>query len=46
MVPTGRRVRFGGTTFVHWREGRIAEGWNNVDFAGMMEQLAADKPRG
>jgi predicted ester cyclase len=39
MAPTGRKVQFTGMTFVVIREGKIVEGWNNFDFAGMFEQL-------
>ncbi len=36
---TGRSVEFTGMTFIRVKDGKIAEGWNNVDFAAMHEQL-------
>lgn len=36
---TGRTVEFTGMTFIRVKDGKIAEGWNNVDFASMFEQL-------
>ncbi|HEU4751475.1 MAG TPA: ester cyclase, partial [Armatimonadota bacterium] len=39
IPATGRRVRFTGMSFTVWKDGRIVEGWNNVDFASMLQQL-------
>jgi steroid delta-isomerase-like uncharacterized protein len=39
LPPTGRPIQFEGMTFVRWKDGRVAEGWNVVDFATMMRQL-------
>ena len=36
---TGRTVEFTGMTFMRVKNGKIAEGWNNVDFPAMFEQL-------
>lgn len=41
IPATGKRVNFTGMTFIRWKDGKIAEGWNNVDFAGIMAQLGA-----
>jgi len=39
-VPaTGKRVTFTGMTFIRWKDGQIAEGWNNVDLAGLFKQI-------
>jgi steroid delta-isomerase-like uncharacterized protein len=41
-VPaTGRRVRFTAMTFTRWRDGKIVEGWNNVDMMAILEQIGA-----
>lgn len=37
--PTGRRFRIGGMSIGRVRDGRIVEGWNNVDFLGLFSQL-------
>jgi steroid delta-isomerase-like uncharacterized protein len=36
---TGAGVRFTGMVFVRIAKGRIAEGWNNFDMVGMLQQL-------
>lgn len=36
---TGQTVEFTGMTFIHVKDGKIVEGWNNVDFPAMFEQL-------
>jgi steroid delta-isomerase-like uncharacterized protein len=36
---TGKTVVFTGMTFVHVREGKIVEGWNNLDFASLYKQI-------
>jgi steroid delta-isomerase-like uncharacterized protein len=41
-APTGRRVEFSGMTMVKVKDGKMVEGWNNFDFAGMMQQIGAD----
>ena len=39
-VPaTGRRVSFTGMSFTRWRNGQIVEGWNNVDFQSVLEEV-------
>ena len=40
MQPTGRAVGFGGMSWIRWRDGKIAEAWNEYDAAGMMKQLS------
>jgi steroid delta-isomerase-like uncharacterized protein len=41
LPPTGRKVSFSGMAFSRWRDGRIVEGWNLVDFPMMQQQLTA-----
>ena len=42
IPPTGRPVRASGIVIMRWDDtGRIAEGWNEFDAAGMQRQLAA-----
>jgi predicted ester cyclase len=41
LAPTGRQVRATGMVMTRWQDGRIVEGWNNVDIPGMMAQLSA-----
>jgi predicted ester cyclase len=42
IPPTGRPVRATGIIIMRWDDsGRIAEGWNEFDAAGMQRQLAA-----
>lgn len=41
LPPTGREVCFSGMVFSRWRDGKIVEGWNLVDFPLMMQQLTA-----
>jgi steroid delta-isomerase-like uncharacterized protein len=39
IPPTGRRFRSTAIVIVKWRDGKIAESWNEFDAAGMMRQL-------
>ncbi|MGV3723049.1 MAG: ester cyclase [Actinomycetota bacterium] len=39
LPPTGRSIHFEGMTFSRWKDGRIVEGWNQVDFPTMTRQL-------
>jgi steroid delta-isomerase-like uncharacterized protein len=50
IPATGKTVRFTGMTFARWKDGRIVEGWNNVDLAKAFLELgiwkAADPGEG
>jgi predicted ester cyclase len=37
---TGRKVYFTGLCMIRWKDGQIAEGWNEFDAAGLMRQIA------
>ena len=39
IPPTQRRVRFGGIVIYRIAEGRVAETWSVIDFAGLVRQL-------
>ena len=39
--PTGKRATIRVMDFVRYADGRVAEHWNIVDFAGLMQQLSA-----
>ncbi len=39
--PTGKRATIRVMDFVRYRDGKVAEHWNIVDMAGLMQQLAA-----
>ncbi|HEX8915719.1 MAG TPA: ester cyclase [Humisphaera sp.] len=41
VPPTGRRITVTGIVITRWRGGRIVEGWNQYDSAGMMRQVTA-----
>jgi steroid delta-isomerase-like uncharacterized protein len=41
MPATGNAVTVTGMTFARIIDGKIAEGWNNWDMMGMMNQIAA-----
>lgn len=41
IAPTNRPVRFTGMTFARWKDGKITEGWNEVDLPGLMRQVGA-----
>ncbi len=42
IPATGRRATIRVMDFVRYRDGRIAEQWNVVDVAGLMQQLTAE----
>jgi len=39
IPPTGKKVIFTGCSVTHWRDGKIVETWNYVDYLGLMQQL-------
>lgn len=39
VKATGRPVRVGGMVMVRWKDGKIAEGWNEFDAAGLARQI-------
>jgi predicted ester cyclase len=39
-APTGRAVTITGIVWCRWRDGRIIEGWNEFDAAGLMKQIS------
>ena len=41
IPPTGRKVSITGLVWIRWRDGRLIEGWNEFDAAGMLAQLTA-----
>jgi steroid delta-isomerase-like uncharacterized protein len=41
MPPTGKAVTFSAIVWCVWRDGRIAESWNEFDAWGLMQQLGA-----
>ena len=41
IPPTGRQIRVTGMSFTRWRNGQIAEGWNEFDVAALMQQINA-----
>lgn len=41
VEPTGKRVQFGCITIARVANGKIVEGWNNLDQLGLLTQLGA-----
>lgn len=39
IAPTGKQVTVTGTMMLRFAGGKIAEGWENFDGLGMMQQL-------
>lgn len=39
--PTGRTATFSGTSFLHVKDGKIAEAWNHMDFTRVVLELQA-----
>ncbi len=37
--PTGTLVRFGGTTWIHYRDAKMVEGWDCWNITGLAQQL-------
>jgi steroid delta-isomerase-like uncharacterized protein len=42
LRPSGRHFAVTGMSFVRIRDGMIAEGWNNWDLQGLLQQIAPD----
>jgi len=43
VKATGRKVRVSGLCMIRWKDGQIAEGWNEFDAAGLMRQIAGSE---
>lgn len=46
IAPTGKQVTITGMIMLRFAGGRIAEGWENYDELGMMQQLGVVAPPG
>ncbi|MGE0433311.1 MAG: ester cyclase [Planctomycetota bacterium] len=44
VMPTGRAVRIGGTTWMHVRDRQIRQSWTHWDQQGLLDQLAGAEP--
>lgn len=44
MPPSGKHLRFSGTTIVRMEDGKIVERWANVDELGLLQQLGVVPP--
>lgn len=44
VPPTGKRVSFTGIIWTRWKDGKIAEAWNEFDAWGLMQQVGASVP--
>jgi predicted ester cyclase len=42
VEPSGRRVEFSSTAVLRVRDGLIARAWDEIDAAGILQQLGAD----
>ena len=41
-VPaTGKQVEFTGTLVSHFNNGKVVEGWENLDSLGLLKQIGA-----
>jgi steroid delta-isomerase-like uncharacterized protein len=44
-APTGRAIKIGSMSMARVRDGRLVEGWDNVDYLGLYAQLGfAERP--
>ena len=39
VAPTGRAIRISSMSMARVRDGRLVEGWDNVDYLGLFAQL-------
>lgn len=44
IAPTQKPVIFSGIIMIRWKDGKIAEAWNEFDAWGMMQQLTGPAP--
>jgi len=44
VPPTGKKVLFTAMIWTRWKDGKIIEGWNEVDMWGLMQQIAPPPP--
>jgi steroid delta-isomerase-like uncharacterized protein len=42
--PTSRAVRFRGVTWIRYRDGKMVEGWDCWNMAGVAQQLLGEAP--
>ena len=43
FAATGKKARLDGAAFVVIKDGKIVEGWNQMDMTGMMQKLKAQE---
>lgn len=41
VAPTGKRVAFRGMTWMEWRNGKMARGWDSWNLGGLIQELAS-----
>lgn len=46
IEPTGKRVEIEGISIGKIEDGKVVEGWSNIDVMGMMQQLGVVEPPG
>jgi steroid delta-isomerase-like uncharacterized protein len=46
VKATGRRITVSGMCMIRWKDGQIAEGWNEFDVAGLLRQIGAGAEAG
>lgn len=46
IEPTGNEVKIEGISIGRLEDGRVVEGWTNIDVMGMMQQLGVVEPPG
>lgn len=44
--PTGKRIHWTGTRMFRVKNGKVTEGWINLDFLGLLQQLGVIPPMG
>ena len=44
VKATQRKIRVTGICMMRWKNGMIAEGWNEFDAAGLMRQITGPAP--
>jgi steroid delta-isomerase-like uncharacterized protein len=40
VPPTGRKISFTAIVWLRWKDGQVVEGWNELDSAHLMGQIA------
>jgi predicted ester cyclase len=46
VPPTGREIVYTSGVFMHWKDGKVSEAFENADYLGILQQMGVIPPMG